>query len=159
MYLVPNIAHPAKECFSTYENYKIPDITRWYSLNGDFSWTGLELNLGTTQLETFKNNKNLWNFVKSPTACWINTDFDVENGKVLFYRDQQDCILWYYDLVTGKVYEYDTVICDTLEEFWMLMYIEGIIWYGQLYPSHLKRLIKKYVKFFKRARWVRENEK
>lgn len=158
MCLSPNYVHPADGFFRpTYHECTVPDITQWIDLKGDFSWSGLDnLKIYDNQLDTFKNNKELWSIFSSPTSCWVNSDsqdpdeesFEEKDGHVLFYRDQQDCVLWYYDLESGKVYEYDRVVSDTLEEFWLRIYIESILWYKEDFPEHLKDLIQKYIEFF-----------
>ncbi len=39
----------------------------------------------------------------SPTSC----HFEFDNNDPVFYRDQQDCILWAFDAETGRVYIHD----------------------------------------------------
>ena len=143
---------------STYSKFPIPDVRTMVKLIGDYSWAqGLKINVGKNPWETFKQNPILWQLVKSPTSCYVDISHDEETGQTIFYRDQQDCIVWYVDPQTGKVYSYtdgDTPIADDVEEFWLRQYIEATLWYYLVfYRKKLKdapELLKKYARFYQR---------
>lgn len=149
MLLCPNRVHQSLKLV-TYDEFDVPDITKSIDLKGDFSWTGLDIDVKDTQLETFKTNKELWTFVECPTACYVTETFDVEDKFVLFYRDQQGCVVWQYNLDDGKIYEYDDrIVSDTLEEFWLRMYIESTIFYNKPIESGpLEKVYNDYIAFY-----------
>lgn len=72
--------------------------------------------------------------IQSPTACYF--DLDGELGPEVFYRDQQDCIIWALDAKTGYVYIFDDdrpyTRCYTarsLPEFLSHIYDNSKAWY------------------------------
>jgi len=115
--------------FATYAEFEVPNVREFVDLNGDFSWSGLEVNVKDTPWDTFKANENLHRLVQSPTACYV--DFSEYEGKTVFYRNQQDCIIWSIDPNTGKVYSNarEDPIPDDVEEFWLRQHIESILWF------------------------------
>ena len=61
----------------------------------------------------------------SPTACYFN--LDKKSG--LFYRDQQDCVMWFHNAATGKVYtDRGTIVSKSLPEFLYRNILENHIW-------------------------------
>ncbi len=132
---IPDL-RPGEEMFSTYERFDVPDVRSLIELKGDFSWTGLELDVKETPWETFVANQNLQKFVNSPTACYV--DIFEQNGKTIFYRDQQDCIIWFLDPESGKVYSTSDKgpVADDVEEFWVRQYIEATLWRKYAYKKY-----------------------
>ena len=61
---------------------------------------------------------------RSPTACYVDREGDV------FYRDQQDCVLW--KLIEGKVYADDDLVADSLAEFCARVILENRIWFATI---------------------------
>lgn len=117
--------------YSTYDTFPIPNIKGLVKLKGDFSWAKIPINVLETVWETFVANPKLWELTRSPTSCYVDNTFEHHNDKILFYRDQQDCVQWYIDPQTGKIYEdgQDTPIADDIEEFWLRITIENELWY------------------------------
>ena len=77
-------------------------------------------------------------------------------GHIVFYRDQQDCILWSIDSVTGKIYDdrQEEPVADTIEEFWFRTYIEAQLWYlyARTFTNHTEipkdPVLRKYAQFY-----------
>ena len=64
----------------------------------------------------------------SPTSCYVERDGDV------FYRDQQDCVVW--SLRDGQVYANDDMlVADSLAEFCARMILESKIWFAAFMPN------------------------
>jgi len=90
-----------------------------------------------------KNLKFLCQTIYSPTSSYFNVD---ENTKI-FYRDQQDCILWAFDEETGYVYVYDyedittrQYCAKSLAEFISHIYDDALDWFeqkGYVYPPSI----------------------
>lgn len=74
------------------------------------------------------NQDWLDSILKSPTACYI--EIDRENH--IFFRDQQDCVLWTVHPKTGAVHilnQDKTMVAHSVPEFLTRVFIENEIWY------------------------------
>lgn len=73
-----------------------------------------------------KNLTMLKAIFNSPTACYFDTDF----GNGVFYRDQQDCVLWCISQ-NGQVmvYQSEMVVARSLPEFLSRVNLENRLWY------------------------------
>lgn len=109
-------------------------------MNNEWIWIGVnfDFNKFTTYSTTpykehpinplFENIKNisdiqsnishLRELIKSVTSCYFDFNDDI------FYRDQQDCVIWAHDSKTGGVYIYDnndknikTYVAKSIPEF------------------------------------------
>jgi hypothetical protein len=101
-------------------------------LRGDFSWTSIpDIKVYGTPWETFQHNPSLWTLFSSPTACYVEFGDEDARGRPIFYRDQQDCLLWSVDPATDKIYSdaQTRAIADDIEEFWLRQYLESRLWY------------------------------
>lgn len=143
---------------TTYSKFFVPNVREMVNLNGDFSWAPdlKEFRFPSRNpWETFKDNAVLWAIFESPTSCYVEISEDEDTGRTIFYRDQQDCIIWSVDLRTGKVYsdaDGENPIADDIEEFWLRQYIEAKLWYHLVqYNKNLEdapELLQKYAQFY-----------
>ncbi|MEX0595387.1 MAG: hypothetical protein WD512_02725, partial [Candidatus Paceibacterota bacterium] len=103
--------------------------------------------------ETFRENPILHKILRSPTASYVSfSNVEDEPNLIAFYRDQQDCIVWAYNTLTGYVYassDWNVPIANTLEEFWFRQWIESILFYkhwgNQHYYPNLNKLQTSYL--------------
>nr|QBK88198.1 MAG: hypothetical protein LCMAC202_05600 [Marseillevirus LCMAC202] len=138
--------------FSTYAIFEVPDIKNILTLTGDYSWSGVRITQKANEWETFRNNSTLWDIVNSPTACYV--EISEEEERIVFYRDQQDCLIWSVDPQTGKVYSDVQLepVADNVEEFWFRMYTESLLWF--MYAWHHQKglpddlILRKYAEFY-----------
>jgi hypothetical protein len=78
----------------------------------------------------------------SPTSCY----FEFDNNDPIFYRDQQDCILWAFDAETGKVYIHDesdtstrVFVAKDLKSFVSRIFDENAKWWEINKPMRINR--------------------
>ena len=156
IYCVP-IDHLRDEMFATYSMFEVPDMKDILPLNGDYSWSEIkDLRIKENSWKTFKANPQLWKLFESVTACYVSiSEPDSNTGRIVFYRDQQDCILWSVDPSTGKVYDNtDNLVADDVEEFWARMWIENQLWrlYAYNQPKNICLIqnspLAKYAQFY-----------
>jgi hypothetical protein len=110
---------PFRPCSGTYEVYTDPLPS-----------------IDTSQYQSIKNLQDLRSRLdsidfESATACY----FDINESTGVFYRDQQDCIIW--KLIDGQVVAYESdgetrigVVADSLPEFLARLRIENHIWFS-----------------------------
>lgn len=75
------------------------------------------------------HEKTLNDIIKSPTSSYF--DIDEESG--IFYRDQQDCYIWYLEKDTGYVYidgDKKMYVAKSLAEFISHIYTDFMTWYA-----------------------------
>lgn len=68
----------------------------------------------------------LHNVIRSPTSCYFSVEGNV------FYRDQQDCIIWSYDSEKGVYTDNGDIVAKSIPEFLTRIYIENCIWFKLL---------------------------
>lgn len=145
----------------TYTLHPVPDLMQMFELNGDFSWSGLDIDVKDSQWKTFLANEDLQEFISSPTGCETRIKFMsgknslFPEGFYVFYCDSQGCIIWAIDPSTGKIYSSanDEYVADTLEEFWFHRYIESLLWRcmswsGSKKLDDLPNFCQKYAQFY-----------
>ena len=160
---IPNVREGS--FFATYERFTVPDLHDIITLTGDYSWSGITVDVKDTPWQTFRENPKLWKLFKSPTACYVEFS-DEKDGRITFYRDQQDCILWSVDPATGKVYsDADGLVAETVEEFWCRQYIEASLWFLYAWQHHTglppknKPELRNYVHFYQQQPSVRTTQR
>lgn len=90
-----------------------------------------------TSLESLKAELRKIN-IDSPTACYF--DVDIKTG--MFYRDQQDCIIWFLEKETGYVKtERERYVAKSLPEFLSHIEDDSIKWYSTFMQS-VKKIIR-----------------
>ncbi len=84
---------------------------------------------------------------ESPTACYFDTSY----GKNVFYRDQQDCVLWCLDSEGVYLHGDKSYVAHSLSEFLWRIDVENKCWYKRIkdYELVLKdwKPIKDYEKY------------
>lgn len=149
----------------TYCKFPIPDMKTVTNLKGDFSWLSffdikVEVDVKDSSWKTFKVNKHLWEMFLSVTDSYTDIiednveAFGLPQGRVIFYRDQQDCVIWSVDPKTGKVFEdgTDFIVADDVEEFMLHKFVESYVWmkiHSNTY-NHDKEnhIVRRYVQFY-----------
>lgn len=161
-----------RPCVYTYLKYKYsqvpPNITIPAELAEIKTLEDLEV-----ALPALKENLNLAFLFLSPTCCY----FDIsKTDPGLFYRDQQDCVLWYLDENTGYVMDHrGNYVAKSLSEFLSRICLENACWFfsegkdtsyckritkglsekilnsssEELFSPSLKREIRAYEQFYK----------
>lgn len=153
----------------TYAKLPIPDMRSIADLKGDFSWLEElddfkeKLEIKSTPWETFKHNKVLHDIVPSVTSSYTDIvegdeveEFKLPKDRIIFYRDQQDCVVWSVNPETGKVYEdeSDFIVAEDVEEFMLHKVLESLVWrlyaYGEEPGLDQIRspIMKKYIDFY-----------
>ena len=158
----------------TYDLHEVPDMKDILNLTGDYSWVPSilknKLVLKNNTWETFRDNEVLHQLVNSPTASYVRiSTLDPDNQLIVFYRDQQDCILWGVNPDTGFVYastDWTTPIANSVEEFWCRQWIESTLWFNSFEQffliadgtenNRIAAIIRKYASFYlcKKPDWI-----
>jgi hypothetical protein len=98
----------------------------------------IEINPKYAQYNTIDDFDNNIPQINSPTACY----FAINKSDNSFYRDQQDCIIWYYKPNVG-VYinaNEDYIVSDSLPEFLSRIDIESRIWFATNFCDDKKNI-------------------
>lgn len=106
---------PCEGTYDCYEYKSLPPVTFKKEFESIKTFSDIEENFDL--LEGMND---------SPTACY----FDLHHKKKIFYRDQQDCILWALN-DHNQVYSYpdeNDIVADSLPEFLTRIYIESKLW-------------------------------
>lgn len=130
---------------ATYSNFKFEQLPQ-VNIPDEFkNITTVELL--KKKLPDLRKNISLKILFKSPTDCYF--DFNLKNNA--FYRDQQDCIVWYVDEKSGYVYAGKTIVSKSLPEFLTRIRIENAIWFMECYniPINDKNLHEEVGKYLK----------
>jgi hypothetical protein len=117
-------------------------------LDKEFLWIGISTSLGSTYSETeYKDHEIDYRFahikslddvekyenyinttINSPTWCYVHVD----KKEGIFYRDQQDCVIWQLDKKTGYVKSYgqeEKFVAKSIPEFLSHVFSDSQTWY------------------------------
>lgn len=93
-------------------------------------------------------NENILNkyFAYSPTSCYFDLSNKVNNDDIqMFYRDHQDCVIWYVDNKTGNVIANKKyIVSASMPEFLTRIYLENMMWYHIYHGNDITDAGSKY---------------
>jgi hypothetical protein len=81
----------------------------------------------------------------SPTSCYFDLDGE-EPG--VFFRDQQDCVIWCWDEKTGQVFDSGSgyAVAASLSEFLTRIVLENVAWHiSHGYKVHISENLDEQV--------------
>lgn len=106
---------------------------KWYTILGIYTYTLIDykehkIDVIFKDIKTLKDVAQKKDFINkqinSVTACYVDVR---ENG--IFYRDQQDCVVWSLDDKTGNVIANDEfIVAKNIPEFLTHMRDESNTW-------------------------------
>ena len=101
-----------------------------------------------------KWKKQIPQLFNSPTACYFDFAGD-EPG--VFFRDQQDCVVWCLDEKTGEVFDAGSGYCvaSSLAEFLTRILLENVAWhqlhgYAVKVSENLDEQVHTYLKHYEK---------
>jgi hypothetical protein len=150
---VGNLPGRSKEGdFSTYSVFEydsLPPITT------------LQMFEDITNLEDLKKalpnlEKQIPHLFDSPTSCYFDCEGD-EPG--VFFRDQQDCVVWCWDEKTGEVFDSGSgyAVATSLSEFLTRIVLENVAWhvshgYKLQISENLEKQVHTYLKHYEKPK-------
>lgn len=110
--------------FKIKDMFNIPDVEYIRDFNGKFNWVGFKIKKKENLLETFIFNSRLHRIFDSISDAYVS----IKKGKnyTRFFRDSQDCIMYYVKHKTGEVLDsYENVVAKNIEQFWFRAWLEN----------------------------------
>lgn len=119
-----------------------------------------------TLKDVLSNSQKIDKLIQSMTSCYVAVN---EKDKS-FYRDQQDCVIWYFEETKGVLAKFDSnndemFVSPDIPTFLSRLYIEALIsrkymqsFFDVTQIMFSKPSIKKWIEMFEQAKKVMDKE-